>query len=231
RKLPPHITIFFFSSRRRHTRSKRDWSSDVCSSDLITALTLLALKSYGFTIDQAPISNGLKFLSEVVLANSCRNGQVYSTAVSTLVFKAFGQPYESAGSTVYILSQQNSDGGFSDSSRSAYPQSDALDTGWAAIALDNQATGEARIPSPTNCPPVAAFSFSPQPSTVGVAVQFNASTSYDLDTDQLSFTWTFGDGYSGEGLNPSHTYTEAGNFTVILTVIDSGTNPGPLSGT
>src|SRR5699024_5003483 len=28
-----HI-FFFFSSRRRHTRSKRDWSSDVCSSDL-----------------------------------------------------------------------------------------------------------------------------------------------------------------------------------------------------
>src|SRR5699024_11872784 len=25
---------FFFSCRRRHTRSKRDWSSDVCSSDL-----------------------------------------------------------------------------------------------------------------------------------------------------------------------------------------------------
>src|SRR5699024_11894259 len=28
--------FFFFSSRRRHTRSKRDWSSDVCSSDLCT---------------------------------------------------------------------------------------------------------------------------------------------------------------------------------------------------
>src|SRR5437868_14981103 len=28
---------FFFSSRRRHTRSKRDWSSDVCSSDLVNA--------------------------------------------------------------------------------------------------------------------------------------------------------------------------------------------------
>src|SRR5256884_3389989 len=26
---------FFFSSRRRHTRCSRDWSSDVCSSDLI----------------------------------------------------------------------------------------------------------------------------------------------------------------------------------------------------
>src|SRR2546429_993722 len=28
--------LFFFSSRRRHTRCSRDWSSDVCSSDLIT---------------------------------------------------------------------------------------------------------------------------------------------------------------------------------------------------
>src|SRR5207249_6246102 len=28
------VCLFFFSSRRRHTRSKRDWSSDVCSSDL-----------------------------------------------------------------------------------------------------------------------------------------------------------------------------------------------------
>src|SRR5437868_10314605 len=28
------LCSFFFSSRRRHTRSKRDWSSDVCSSDL-----------------------------------------------------------------------------------------------------------------------------------------------------------------------------------------------------
>src|SRR5207248_6487241 len=27
-------TLFFFSSRRRHTRSYGDWSSDVCSSDL-----------------------------------------------------------------------------------------------------------------------------------------------------------------------------------------------------
>src|SRR2546429_7376098 len=27
--------IFFFSSRRRHTRCSRDWSSDVCSSDLV----------------------------------------------------------------------------------------------------------------------------------------------------------------------------------------------------
>src|SRR6266536_1477628 len=32
-----HEFFFFFSSRRRHTRSTRDWSSDVCSSDLFAA--------------------------------------------------------------------------------------------------------------------------------------------------------------------------------------------------
>src|SRR2546421_9597871 len=31
------LVFFFFSSRRRHTRSDRDWSSDVCSSDLACA--------------------------------------------------------------------------------------------------------------------------------------------------------------------------------------------------
>src|SRR5699024_12013697 len=33
-EIPGRPRLFFFSSRRRHTRSKRDWSSDVCSSDL-----------------------------------------------------------------------------------------------------------------------------------------------------------------------------------------------------
>src|SRR5206468_8137084 len=34
-----NVFFFFFSSRRRHTRSDRDWSSDVCSSDLVRALS------------------------------------------------------------------------------------------------------------------------------------------------------------------------------------------------
>src|SRR5690606_40308628 len=40
---------FFFSSRRRHTRFSRDWSSDVCSSDLVIWLTPLYFHIY-FTI-------------------------------------------------------------------------------------------------------------------------------------------------------------------------------------
>src|ERR671921_1021670 len=35
------VASSFFSSRRRHTRYWRDWSSDVCSSDLLSHLALL----------------------------------------------------------------------------------------------------------------------------------------------------------------------------------------------
>src|SRR5690349_22212167 len=41
-KLSNKKSFFFFSSRRRHTRSLRDWSSDVCSSDLSTLPTIMS---------------------------------------------------------------------------------------------------------------------------------------------------------------------------------------------
>src|SRR5690606_40791509 len=40
-----YFFFFFFSSRRRHTRFSRDWSSDVCSSDLSSVFA-----DYGFQI-------------------------------------------------------------------------------------------------------------------------------------------------------------------------------------
>src|SRR2546422_8354915 len=40
------IYVFFFSSRRRHTRCSRDWSSDVCSSDLLHAAVFAAAASH-----------------------------------------------------------------------------------------------------------------------------------------------------------------------------------------
>src|SRR5690625_6757432 len=44
---PLFCLLFFFSSRRRHTRWPRDWSSDVCSSDLqSTVLRSLVLAPY-----------------------------------------------------------------------------------------------------------------------------------------------------------------------------------------
>src|SRR5581483_11172905 len=53
----PVVLVFFFSSRRRHTRYWRDWSSDVCSSDLWTiasASAHLASLSPGIFADTLP---------------------------------------------------------------------------------------------------------------------------------------------------------------------------------
>src|SRR5215217_7519907 len=45
--------FFFFSSRRRHTRYWRDWSSDVCSSDLDTKPALLERRGGAFYSEAA----------------------------------------------------------------------------------------------------------------------------------------------------------------------------------
>src|SRR5690606_40730611 len=45
--------IFFFSSRRRHTRFSRDWSSDVCSSDLQADLVVAEVNNGGDFIGHA----------------------------------------------------------------------------------------------------------------------------------------------------------------------------------
>src|SRR5258706_6913858 len=42
------LLCFFFSSRRRHTRLVSDWSSDVCSSDLVRGLVARYERSYLF---------------------------------------------------------------------------------------------------------------------------------------------------------------------------------------
>src|SRR5699024_11363499 len=52
--------FFFFSSRRRHTRSKRDWSSDVCSSDLFAYANSL----FEFPDCNLTISISLQYCSE-----------------------------------------------------------------------------------------------------------------------------------------------------------------------
>ena len=38
-----YVLLFFCSSRRRHTRLRRDWSSDVCSSDLVLAVAFTVI--------------------------------------------------------------------------------------------------------------------------------------------------------------------------------------------
>src|SRR2546429_3343305 len=54
----PSIRDFFFSSRRRHTRGGRDWSSDLCSSDLTRESAALAHKLIAATCTAQGITGG-----------------------------------------------------------------------------------------------------------------------------------------------------------------------------
>src|SRR5205807_1614242 len=47
-----YFLFFFFSSRRRHTRLQGDWSSDVCSSDLVVARPRLRLAREAMAIQR-----------------------------------------------------------------------------------------------------------------------------------------------------------------------------------
>ena len=49
-------------------------------------------------------------------------------------------------------------------------------------------------------------------------VQFDASASTNPVSGNLSYAWNFGDGTSGNGVSPTHTYTAAGNYIVSLVV-------------
>src|SRR3712207_6969995 len=44
------LLFFFFSSRRRHTRYWRDWSSDVCSSDLGFCVLIALIAACGYCL-------------------------------------------------------------------------------------------------------------------------------------------------------------------------------------
>src|SRR3712207_7711846 len=80
--------FFFFSSRRRHTRYWRDWSSDVCSSDLESNGGEVVFEEY-YPIDQIEYSATVsKIMNEKV---DC----VFNTVIPPGVGPFFKQLYRS----------------------------------------------------------------------------------------------------------------------------------------
>src|SRR5207249_6859113 len=72
--------FFFFSSRRRHTRSKRDWSSDVCSSDLFRAALDRVLAALAEQI--ARDGEGARKLVEIVVEGAVSKRSARRIALS-----------------------------------------------------------------------------------------------------------------------------------------------------
>ncbi|MBN1858733.1 PKD domain-containing protein, partial [Candidatus Bipolaricaulota bacterium] len=76
-------------------------------------------------------------------------------------------------------------------------------------------------PEVVNQSPNAAFTYSPTSPSVNQVVSFNGGSSSDPDGTILSYSWSFGDGSTGTGMQPTHVYAGGGNFTVQLTVTDN----------
>ena len=76
---------------------------------------------------------------------------------------------------------------------------------------------------PTPQPPYVHFFYDPSYPNSNEMVTFNASASYDLDGNITMFKWNFGDGNITTTSDPiiTHAYSEFGNYTVTLNVIDS----------
>src|SRR5256886_12260505 len=71
------IRLFFFSSRRRHTRFDCDWSSDVCSSDLVTVFIFDTLPQSQQVADAAQAANGNNQLLQDVSSNVIPHAQYF----------------------------------------------------------------------------------------------------------------------------------------------------------
>ncbi len=101
------------------------------------------------------------------------------------------------------------------------------DNGSATGSISHTVT----ITAPANQSPTASFTVSSSPALVGQSVTFNGTGSYDPDGSIVSWSWNFGDGYTGSGSTPTHAYGAAGTYTVTLTVQDNGGATGSISHT
>ena len=70
-----------------------------------------------------------------------------------------------------------------------------------------------------NRPPVADAG-PPLCGAAGGPVVFDGAGSHDPDDQPIEYTWDFGDGASGGGVAPAHTYADPGAYTVALRVFD-----------
>jgi len=71
-----------------------------------------------------------------------------------------------------------------------------------------------------NRPPIASFIQNATTVNVGEAIHFNASDSFDPDGDIIMYVWDFDDLTDETGVSVDHEYTEGGNYTVTLIIMD-----------
>jgi PKD repeat protein len=83
-----------------------------------------------------------------------------------------------------------------------------------------QTPGKENNLEPLNESPVIDFRMKPQAKN-DEKIIFDASDSYDPDGDEIFFIWNFGDNNSSTLINPTHSYSKAGEYKIKLSIFDS----------
>jgi VCBS repeat-containing protein len=87
-----------------------------------------------------------------------------------------------------------------------------VDSNLATVTITVNAVNDAPVADPNG----------PYAGSEGVPLTLDGSGSSDVDGTIVAYDWDFGDGSTGAGVNPTHTYAAAGLYTVTLTVTDDG---------
>ena len=139
----------------------------------------------------------------ITACGSCHGDVAGPAGVGEDVLPAF---YKSLLNTARLDSCDGSEENFSSSS----------------VSLDNDGDGltdGADSDCAANLPPTADPG-GPYNASVNSPVSFDGTGSSDPDGSIAAYDWNFGDGNTGTGATPTHTYAADGTFTVALTVTD-----------
>ncbi|HUU27712.1 MAG TPA: PKD domain-containing protein [archaeon] len=191
----------------------------------------------GFQFVVTPSPTGEVTFSEVEAVSRAAGWSISTNAsgdgVMVLGYSASGASLAAGNEAIltfkYLVDQGASEGAVALEITGVQISDDALQA-IAGIGIKN---GVITIQSlvPANQAPVASFTATPESGEPPLEVDFDASGSSDADGSISTYTWDFGDNTTGSGVTVSHTFDNAGSYTVTLTVTDNEGAAGTLSKT
>lgn len=173
-------------------------------------------------LSQAPVDSQLKFSYYL----RTENLSPYDTARVSISTddgatwqEVWSSAYDSAGSTMSSVTIDLSNFiGSNIRLRFGFDTIDSVFNDYEGWVVDDIQILAAVTGVPNQAP--MANAGGPYTGSHNIPVVFDGSGSSDPDGDTLTYSWDFGDGSSGNGVSPSHTYVADGSYTMTLTVSD-----------
>src|SRR6266404_1284597 len=201
--------------------AKNLWQITVPSSGLAGNTLLDAMQ---FVVPAGGLPGGIQNVKWQANFSTDASGISMQWQWAAAVYTSFNTSYSSLGVKPVddnkASQYQNSDHGGTPENYKTYVTGGA--TGGGGSNYTGSYSGTASLSVPLVQAPTANPN-GPYSSYVSQAISFNGTGSSEPSGYPLNYFWDFGDGTTGTGVTPAHTYSSVGTFTVLLTV-DDGRN-------